>query len=467
MQNKIKIGFIPIDNRPICYDIVEDIVKINSSIELFMPDIPSLGGLVEPAKTDNIFDFLKKLDADYLIVSLDTLTYGGLVSSRRCSDSFDEIKNKILKFKNIMQDKKCKILAFSSVMRISNNNINEEEKEYWNKFGKEIFSYSYNLHNAFENKLPLPKPNVPREILDDYLNTRKRNFEINKFYIELAKEGFFDTLIFSKDDCAKYGFNVHEAQLLARNSIDLDNVFIKTGADEIPLSLLSRALSNHLKLKVNLEFLNPNSTNLISKYEDISVLDCVKGQLLLANIDIDKNNYDLNFVINNFKDEQGDLVLGEVINKTEKNTDLNNYLPCFAADINNANGSDIGFVQDVLKISKSPDFYGYCAYNTSANTIGASLCSAVVKNLAVKNNTYNDEAFKKLQFIRFMDDYIFQAIIRKPIRENAPHFIEKLNEKKDELNNYAKNISEQLGYFPNEIKYSLPWDRSFEIRIKI
>ena len=237
----MKIAFIPIDNRPICYDIIKDILSINSNIELFMPDIKYLGGLRKSADIDNIFEFIKKLDKiDYFIVCLDTLAYGGLIPSRRVGDSFDEIKKRILKFRESVASKCSKILAFSSIMRISNNNINEEEKTYWDKYGKKIFNWSYYSHKNNTDKLPL---DVPFEIIQDYLETRKRNFEINKFYLELAKENFFDTLIFSKDDCAKYGLNIKEAEILEdlaqKNA--LSNVFIKTGADEIPLSLLTRA----------------------------------------------------------------------------------------------------------------------------------------------------------------------------------------------------------------------------------
>ena len=129
----MKIAFIPIDNRPICYDIIKDILSINSNIELFMPDIKYLGGLRKSADIDNIFEFIKKLDKiDYFIVCLDTLAYGGLIPSRRVGDSFDEIKKRILKFRESVASKSSKILAFSSIMRISNNNINEEEKTYWN-----------------------------------------------------------------------------------------------------------------------------------------------------------------------------------------------------------------------------------------------------------------------------------------------------------------------------------------------
>ena len=76
----MKIAFIPIDNRPICYDIIKDTLSINSKIELFMPDIKYLGGLRKSADIDNIFEFIKKLDKiDYFIVCLDTLAYGGLI----------------------------------------------------------------------------------------------------------------------------------------------------------------------------------------------------------------------------------------------------------------------------------------------------------------------------------------------------------------------------------------------------
>ena len=55
--------------------------------------------------------------------------------------------------------------------------------------------------------------------------------------------------------------------------------FTKTGADEIPLSLLSRAISGDVK--VCPIFLEPDCKNLISNYEDVSVEKSVTGQLIL------------------------------------------------------------------------------------------------------------------------------------------------------------------------------------------
>ena len=276
----MKIAVIPIDNRPICYDLISDILKIDNNCEVYLPNISSLGGLLSHSNVDEIFKFIEDLpEVDFLIVSLDTLAYGGLVSSRRCEDEFEKIKKRIEKFKNLASKKDKKILAFSSVMRISNNNINEEEKTYWEDWGKKIFDWSF----EFDKTKKEPETDIPKEILEDYLKTRERNFEINKIYLSWAKEGFFDTLIFSKDDCAEFGLNVKEARELEKiiEKENIKNAKIKTGADEIPLSLISRAYLDNEEIKIKPVFAFENSKNLISKYEDISIFSCENAHLEL------------------------------------------------------------------------------------------------------------------------------------------------------------------------------------------
>ena len=231
----MNIAFIPIDNRPVCYTLPQQICAIDSEIDLFIPERKFLGSLTKYADVEAIFEWLEHLPKiDAIVMCLDTVAYGGLISSRRCPDTFDEIKTRVEKLKAILEKKNAKIYAFSSIMRISNNNVNEEEKEYWNKWGKKIFEYSFNSCKSGK----MVQTDVPQEILDDYLATRKRNFEINKLFLEYQKQGLFETLVFSKDDCAEFGFNVKEAK-------ELESLggFVKTGADEIPLTLLARAVS--------------------------------------------------------------------------------------------------------------------------------------------------------------------------------------------------------------------------------
>ena len=380
----MKIGFVPIDNRPVCYTLPKIIAEIDENIEFFIPERTLLGDLKKYANIEKLFEWLKSLPKlDAIILSLDTLAYGGLISSRKCP----EITNII-----------------------------------------------------------------PSDILDDYLETRKRNFEINKIYLEWQKEGLFDTLIFSKDDCAEYGFNVQEAKMLEQMG-----GFTKTGADEIPLSLLSRAVKG--KFKICPIFLEPNQKDLISNYEDISIEKSVLGQIELADaVSVSEpDKADIILYINNFRDKQGEIVMGintEGFSKTFCTPDK----PYMIADVRFANGADNNFVKELLK-NKIDDKYfcGYSAWNTSANSLGSLICGAKIKYLAKK---YNSSAFKKLQITRFLDDWAYQANIRQLLKEpNTKELCDKMQE-------YEKVISTVLNTEINA-GYTYPWERLFEVEIEL
>ena len=461
-----KIALIPIDNRPICYTLVEDILAQDKNIKLYMPERNLLGSLTKQANIVGIYDFLENLEkVDTLVISLDTIAYGGLVSSRRCPETYEQIKGRLLNFKEIIKKKAKKVLAFSSIMRISNNNINEEEKEYWAQWGKRIFEFSYYQHKSRKEKSYNCVYNqIPQDILDDYLDTRKRNFDINKLYLDWIEDKTLDTLVFSKDDTGQYGLNVEEAEFLETEIKKRNlNAFVKTGADEIPLTLIARALNDNLT--VDIQYIWENSTDKISKYEDISVKNCTEGQLKLANFKLSKNA-DLIFVVNNFQYQQGDYVLGEEINKLSKQINFPDK-KYFIADISNANGADCGLIEQLLLNKIDKNLVGFCAYNTSANSIGCAILSAIVNYNAQKNNTYNELAFKKLMFIRLLDDWAYQANIRKYVRESAPNFIKALEEKNEDLKRFENKIANYLDFKYNNVSYSLPWNRSFEVEIYV
>jgi len=465
-----KIALIPIDNRPICYTLIEQISAVNKNIKLYLPERKYLGGLYDTANISAILNWLKTLPKiDYMIISLDTVAYGGLVASRRIPDSFNEIKTRLNAFKEVIKPLGAKVFAFSSIMRISNNNINEEEKEYWNHWGKRIFEYSYHQHKSRAlRQMNCVTNTVPADILEDYLDTRKRNFEINRLYLDWLNEGVLDTLVYSKDDTGEYGLNVEEAQKLEAEAFSRKlNAIIKTGADEIPLTLLARAIAENENVKIKPLFVFEDSKGLISKYEDISAENCVKSQLSLAGVEINTSqNPEITMVINNFATEQGDLVLGDVVNSLSTDFELPKT-PYFIADINNANGSDSEFVRKFTdKKFEKGTMIGYSAYNTSANTIGSSLCIAVNTALALKYGTFNETAFTRLMAVRLLDDWAYQANIRKAVRAGIPNFKEALNEHIVDFDGYEKKIAKFLD-FKFECKYSLPWNRSFEIEIDI
>ena len=504
----MNIAFIPIDNRPVCYLLPKQIADINDEINLILPERKFLGGLTEYSNVDEIFKWLENLkDIDIVVMCLDTIAYGGLISSRRCNLSFEETRERIFKLKKILEEKNAKIYAFSSIMRISNNNVNQEEKEYWAYFGKKIFEYSYNFH-----KNGKAETDVPKEILEDYLKTRKRNFEINKIYLEWQKAGFFDTLVFSKDDCAEFGLNVMEAQELERLG-----GFVKTGADEIPMTLLARAVVSegrksggmdvwqfnnsdnsetslkkqsdtdlsphrpialspdtshtsippylHTSLKVAPIFLAPEYKHLISNYEDVSIEKSVLGQLELAGCEVvEPNDADILLYVNNFEDHQGEIVM-KVPTKPFDGDWKKPTKTYLVADVRFANGSDNTFVEKLFETGFDENFLSYSAWNTSANTLGSLICQGVIsEKLKVENGKSNNFQFSTFNFqliiTRFLDDWAYQANVRQMLDQPDP-------EKCKEL---MKPFEERLWKIFDvryNVNYKFPWNRLFEVEIEL
>ncbi len=435
----MKIAFLPIDNRPVCYTLAKYIAQIDENIEFFLPPRECLGDLTKTADIENLISWLENLPkVDSLILSLDTLVYGGLIPSRRSTETLEELKERLARIKPLLRNKK--VYAFSSVMRISNNNYNEEEKEYWSKFGKKIFEYSFSGG--------VNKADIPDEILDDYLATRKRNFEVNKIYLAWQKEGLFDTLIFSKDDCAEKGFNVEEAKELEKLGGKT-----KTGADEIPLSLLARSI--YKKIKVFPEFLEPDCKNLISNYEDVSIEKSVLGQLELAGFEVSSPyEADIVLIVNNFRNKQGELVMGWATEPFDGKLVLPDK-PFAVADVRFANGADNAFVEQLLEKIDLENFYGYAGWNTSANTLGSLLCAMKVKWQAKQ---YNPQAFAKLELVRFLDDWAYQANVRAQIEK--PVDIRNL------MQPYETRLNNVLKLAPSKLDYTYPWKRKFEVEVR-
>lgn len=482
----MNIAFIPIDNRPVCYTLPQQICAIDSEINLFIPEKKFLGSLTKNADVEAIFEWLEKLsELDAIVMCLDTVAYGGLIPSRRCPDTFDEIRARVEKLKAILEKKKAKIYVFSSIMRISNNNVNEEEKEYWNKWGKKIFEYSF---NSCKNG-KMVQTDVPQEILDDYLATRKRNFEINKLFLQYQKQGLFETLVFSKDDCAEFGFNVKEAQ-------ELESLggFVKTGADEIPLTLLARAaiqlesgaarcgadakmprcnLPKIPSIKIAPIFLAPEYKDLISNYEDVSIEKSVKGQIELAGCEVcEPDEADILLYVNNFEEHQGEIVM-KVPTKPFSGTWQKPQKPYIIADVRYANGADNEFVEQVFKTGLGGNFLGYSAWNTSANSLGSLICGAVITKFAKQQERKSEKSetehsplvsrFLKLQLVRFLDDWAYQANVRQQLTFPDEKLVKEL------MKPFEQKIFELLNIAPDEynITYKFPWNRLFEVEVCI
>lgn len=445
----MKIVFIPIDNRPVCCQMPKMIADINKNIELIIPPKNFLGSLTDTADVTRLFEWLKNtiIDADAVILPLDTIAYGGLIPSRRSFDSYEKIASRVENLMALIKRSTARIYAFSSIMRISNNNINQEEKDYWAQYGKQIFKYSYE-----SDKYGSVQTDVPEDIIKDYLDTRKRNFEINKLYLKYQKTGLFETLIFSKDDCAEYGLNVKEAR-----EIEEMGGQTKTGADEIPLTLLAKAL--RIPVNVHPIFTETQEKYLISNYEDVSVEKSVLNQLELSGCNItDEKSADILLFVNNFKNHQGEIVMKQTTDPYDGTWEKPSK-PYFIADVRYANGSDNSFIDKLFEHDFDNNFYGYAGWNTTANSLGSAICTMKYTWDARLRNVCDETSFKKLEAVRFLDDWAYQANVRQELPEPDETITDKMSK-------FEKVIMKKLDidFFA---EYSYPWNRLFEVEIEL
>lgn len=456
----VNILIIPIDNRPVCYDLPIQIANICNDAQIFIPPREYLGGLTSYANYNGILNWTKEITQknkiDYAILALDTVAYGGLVASRRVEISQDEIKSKIETFITELKKSDAKILATSSIMRISNNNVNEEEKTYWDTYGEKIFRYSFDSHkNGVE-----PKHEIPTEILENYLSTRKRNFEINLFFLSLLEKNLFDFLVVSQDDTAQYGLNVKEGQELAQiiKSKNLPAT-IKTGADEIPLTLMARAFCEFYneEIKITPIYSIEESKNIISRYEDVTIENSFLGQISICGAKTLPEG-DFSLYLNTPSQIQDDLAMQ--IFKDTKSTEFQKPKGLYAiADIKLANGSDNNLIKKLFEVPMDEDFLGYAGWNTTANTIGCVLSTSIVSYITRKNNVFNEENFKKAIATRLLDEWAYQANLRQDLRKNPEFDIE------HGFIAYTQQVQSFLDFEAKKISFYFPWDRTFEVGI--
>lgn len=456
----LNVLLIPIDNRPVCYDLPEQIACICDDTKILIPPRELLGGLTSYANYDGILNWVKETtqnnQIDYAILALDTIAYGGLVASRRVEISQNEIKSKIKTFITELKKTNAKILATSSIMRISNNNVNEEEKPYWDTWGEKIFKYSFDFHK----KGIEPEHEIPAQILGDYLDTRKRNYETNLFFLSLLEKNLFDFFVISQDDTAQFGLNVKEgkelSQIIASKNL---SATIKTGADEIPLTLLARVFCDFYKEKIALTPIYSilDSKNIISRYEDVTIENSFLGQLSICGAKATPNG-DFSIYLNTPCQIQDDLAMQ--IFKDGVGAKFQKPKGFYAlADIKLANGSDNSLIEKLLDSQYDENFLGYAGWNTTANTLGCVLATSIISYISKKNGTFNETNFKKAIATRFLDEWAYQANLRQSIRKNPDFDIEQ------GFIEYIQKVQKFLNLETEGLSFYFPWDRTFEVGI--
>lgn len=216
-----KVVYLPLDERPCNYTYPQQLAAM-TELELIVPEKRALlGNKKEPANIAAVKQWLKQVtvDADYLIVSIDLLVYGGIVPSRLHQLTREQCAARLHVLAQLKQaNPKLKIYAYNLIMRTPAYDSSDEEPDYYEYYGRQLYLYGWltdkaargELTAAEEAQLQEVKDSLPDTYLDDFTSRRTVNSAINRDSIDLVSQGVIERLIIPLDDNSAYGFTARE-----------------------------------------------------------------------------------------------------------------------------------------------------------------------------------------------------------------------------------------------------------------
>ncbi|NYE09005.1 hypothetical protein F4694_005862 [Bacillus niacini] len=501
-----KIVYLPLDERPVNLVFPQQLANI-TDLTMCVPHPSILGRKKKPADFHAIKEWLfhETKHAHYLVVSIDMLIYGGIVPSRLHSLSKEEC-NARLQILNLVkkQNPKIKILAFNLIMRAPAYSSSEEEPDYYQLHGREIFRFGWLTDKMDKEKLDRPEETelisiqekVPAEILSDFLNRREVNFFVNQQVIRLTNEELIDFLIIPLDDNSKYGFSPKEQRQLILQVEEqnlFDRVSIYPGADEIGCTLFAKVfceVKNYVP-RIFVRYSSTKGPEIIPKYEDRSLNESIKSHITASGgimLDYSKDA-DILLMVNS--PAVGEFNVAEQGTYKERHRSyfsevhqqefvrvmeyyLNEKKFIALADVATCNGSDNVLMKLLAKKGLLSKINCYAGWNTSGNTIGTVNAHAIVASYY--NESGNEEKLgrsKEFYYSRLVEDWGYQALVRQNVcSEDLPKFgvdYFHLGEYQEEIQNIIQNklkdfIEQYLTDHEVTLKnVVLPWDRMFEV----
>ena len=503
-----KIAYVPLDSRP-CNSIFP--IKIGSiaGVEVLTPPLPLLGYFNKQGECEKIRGWLRNVadKVDSIIISVEMLSYGGLIPSRNPGTKLNDAMKRLDIFRDLRRiNPKARISAFSLIMRLSVTAGIGAGEELW----KKIFMYSelfdkveeHGLQNDKEQLSRLEKE-IPQDVLINFLGSRARNHEVNKKMLQLISEGNLDFLVIGEDDVAKYGLHRKERESLGRAVSELsigNKVKMMCGADEVGMMLVAKnAIKSSPKIFVHPS--DPGGLEIVPLYEDRPLSRSIDEHIsVIGALRVNREEEaDVILFVNAPKGAQRDLFLegpgGErgdlkgFVGKIREATMSGKMVAI--ADVHYANGADPLFMELLQTEVLLKKLASFAAWNTASNSLGSALAQAAAFLAGEENGEPShakasagrqktEDRNKTFLLERFIDDHLYQTVLRQKIKKDLLEKGISIYDLKDEYAGVNWVVKQELKALAiefakkhfkdikvSDMQIDLPWPRIFEINAEL
>lgn len=497
----MKIIFVPMDERPCNAKFPGMISAHTAGVTLIQPGQEILGDKKQPAQIDRVWDFLfdHAGEAEFAVISLDMLYYGGLIPSRLHHHRIEELTPYYQKVIELHQQfPKLKILAFESIMRSPNHDTSEEEPDYYADFGLALHRRAF-LNDKRERvgldrqeTAELASYTIPNEYIEDYEGRRAINLALNLKTLGLLKDHVIDFLVFPQDDATPYGYTaIAQKQVLkAIDEADLEqSVRIYPGSDEVGCSLVTRAYvqATGAKIQVYPFFASTLGPQIIPRYEDRPMNESLKSHIEVCGLrwtdDVEAADCVLavnapgQAMIESYNQKDRDVTYSSFRNLIHFTSMIERYLDqgkqVAICDSAYSNGGDLELMKYLEERKLIDRICSYAGWNTNCNTLGTTLAGMAF------NYALPAEVRRGQLYYRLIEDVFYQANIRQVViadylpQHGLSYFV-----LKDQVEAVAAEIQKLLneeiqrhpfmaekGYTVKKV--TLPWRRMFELNFDL
>lgn len=487
------IVFVPQDNRPVSLAYTVATAESAGYTVLTPPDY-LISGKNFFGYPDEIWSWLDAnvSKADILVLSTDTLVYGGLVDSRKHNIGIELLQRRVKHLQSLKEKyPTTPIYAFGTIMRSPRASGGGVEPEYYSQYGPTIFQIAA-LHDKLDSRgLTVDEQarlfnltsTVPVEYLQDWFNRRQKNMIINKALIDSARQGIFTYFALGHDDTSDMSQSAMEGRYLTKHSKDIPSSMYGSfpGADQLGLLLIARAHVDLHQLKPTFDIIYPlgGAERTMPHYEDQSIAQTTEDHIQAVGGTIVKGQKpDLLIAINT--------PLGKVTGESEsfdnlpfhsKSTEkfldrveesLKQKVPVTVADIAYSNGSDNILLNSMKQRKLLYKVAAYNGWNTASNTVGYAIAQGILAK------AIPEAKHKQVLAQQYLDNWAYQANIRKEvyrmqdtIRTDNVRYTGELNTRlleylKERMQDFAEK---ELAINPRTVDVNFPWGRLFEVDV--
>ena len=453
---------VPLDERPIN----ASYPRLLAAALGWRLDTPgsSLGSRKVPADCSAVADWLRssvEKGVAGAVVSLDTLAWGGLIPSRQSGNDLDAALARLDGLRRLRrQHPRLPLLAFSSIQRVSREDDDAEEPEYYVRHGRAIFRRSVLEHRSQvvtlaseeADELAALRSTIPDAVWADQLAIRHRTLAVNLAALDLVAEGAVDTLVLNQDDTTVWGLNVINRVRLEREIRVRglgDRVLVYPGADEVAQVLMARlaAMVHGRRSAVGTLYSSRGGAAVQTAYEDRPLGDLLTVHLRAAGaVSVPAGVApDWWLAMNSPSRGQGQgglqyalehggaALTADEHTRIESSEDpvrgLDRSMESFreqvdvllghearvsVADVAHVNGADDELMRGLATDGALARLAGYGGWNTAGNALGSAValgCAAALSHATGAGT----RALELAVVARIVDDWLYLARVRSPL----------------------------------------------------